>query len=404
MTDTPDGDEGYAPTRAAWIEMLQPELAARVALCSPSPEPARRRLARTNGELTVCERMDRLPPGSTWDLVILEHPVARSEITAACSAVAPGGRVAVVAGNPRSPLRLADRLVGAGTGPSIGSLGRIRRALSSAGLVHHQVFGLLRSSLSTPTIFRTDLPAIADAVLGPALSNTGRGRRVAITSLRGLARRGQAQQVVPAWMLIASVTPLPDDSGTPTGRIGVEANARGAVVLGPGPDGVEKSYPDRRVLEATRTSLDLLAGCGFDLAPRILSQPSPDRLQLSWTGGVDIEGVRMEADELGTWLDRGGHVLGTFQRLTHRQDGTVLVHGDFWLGAMLREGERISGVIDWDDSHFGHPRVDMHTLTALARDRSDFSHATSERLTRCAHAGHERAGGPAEARREENGR
>ncbi len=200
-------------------------------------------------------------------------------------------------------------------------------------------------------------------------------------------------------MVVASDQPLLDRPTTPTGRIGVEHNDQGAVVLGTGPHGVEKFYRDPGHLVATRATLVLLESIHFHLAPVVIAQPAPNRLQLKWTPGQDIDGFKMKPHELRRWLDQAGFVLGTLQRLSYNDaDDTVLVHGDYWLGATLRDGNEISGVIDWDHCHRGSPRTDMLTLTAIASARSDLSATISQRLVEAAHAGHERAGGPASAR------
>ena len=41
----------------------------------------------------------------------------------------------------------------------------------------------------------------------------------------------------------------------------------------------------------------------------------------------------------------------------------VPVHGDFWAGNILREGERLA-VVDWSNYHFGSPLEDLHNFAA----------------------------------------
>ncbi len=385
--------------RAAWAELLDLEGNERVAVFSPDPASIRNRLKNRVAELVTLDAAHT--PESGWDLLILDGPARSTDLDACWSTVRPGGRLVLIADNPHSPLRALNPLLGKPLGTSYGRYARVRSRLEAAGCPNITTFALLRSSQSSPTAFRTDLPQIASIVLSSAMSTAGRGRRGAIALLRSFAQRGRGRELAPAWMLVASDQPLLDRPTTPTGRIGVEHNDQGAVVLGTGPHGVEKFYSDPAHLAATRTTLDLLESIHFDLAPVVIAQPTPNRLQLKWTPGQDIDGFKMKPSELRRWLDRAGFVLGTLQRLSYDEsDGTVLVHGDFWLGATLRDGDEISGVIDWDHCHRGDPRTDMLTLTAIASARSDLSATISQRLVEAAHAGHARAGGPTNARKQ----
>lgn len=38
---------------------------------------------------------------------------------------------------------------------------------------------------------------------------------------------------------------------------------------------------------------------------------------------------------------------------------TALLHGDFWLGNLLWNGNRLSGIIDWEDAMLGDPLADL---------------------------------------------
>ncbi|NNF53256.1 MAG: phosphotransferase [Acidimicrobiales bacterium] len=384
--------------RAAWAELLDLQGNERVAVFSPDPASIRNRLKDRVAELVTLDAAHTSEKG--WDLLILDGPARSTDLKACWSTVRPGGRIVLVVDNPRSPLRALNPLMGKPLGTSYGRYGRVRRRLEAAGCPNVQTFALLRSSQSSPTAFRTDLPAIASIVLSSAMSTAGRGRRTAIALLRSFAKRGRSRGLAPAWMVVASDQPLLDRPTTPTGRIGVEHNDQGAVVLGTGPYGVEKFYRDPAHLAATRATLEMLENIRFRLAPVVIAQPAPNRLQLKWTPGQDIDGFKMRPHELRRWLDRAGFVLGTLQRLSYDESGTVLVHGDFWLGATLRNGDEISGVIDWDHCHRGDPRTDMLTLTAIASARSDLSATISQRLVEAAHAGHARASGPADARRQ----
>ena len=40
-------------------------------------------------------------------------------------------------------------------------------------------------------------------------------------------------------------------------------------------------------------------------------------------------------------------------------NASVLLHGDFWLGNLLWEGDKLSGIIDWEDAMLGDPLGDL---------------------------------------------
>ena len=42
-----------------------------------------------------------------------------------------------------------------------------------------------------------------------------------------------------------------------------------------------------------------------------------------------------------------------------RSNGMVLTHGDFWFGNTLWSGERLTGVVDWDDAQINDPGFDI---------------------------------------------
>lgn len=373
--------------------MLDISSGDRVMLVSDDPDAALRRLAHIGVTPRVGEDLER-----GFDLVVVERPATLDALPKAWAHVRPGGRLVVVTDNGRSPLRWLDGRSGKPIGPAIGSLTQMRSALAGLGAPHTQVFGLLRGSSSSPTVFRTDLPAVSRAVLGAARANSNWLRRSAVDGLSALCSRGWADNVLPAWMIVASDSPLITEAWTPTGRIGVELNERGVVVLGPGPDGVEKFYSDPAARAATISSLRDLDHAGFSAAPRVLAEPSLTSLRLEWIPGRDVDANNAPIDRLEGWLRQAGGLLGDLQRRTTAGDGTVLVHGDLWLGAMVADGDEIVAIIDWDDSHRGDPAADMKTLLAVVRQRSDIADPDRRRLIAATYDGHREAGGPEHAR------
>lgn len=83
----------------------------------------------------------------------------------------------------------------------------------------------------------------------------------------------------------------------------------------------------------------------------------PDRIRRRWPGDP-------VALEVAAWARERD------LRLT--QDHRSVVHGDFWCGNVLRSGQRISGVVDWEHSGWGDPlrdRVRFALSYALYLDR-----------------------------------
>ncbi len=48
-----------------------------------------------------------------------------------------------------------------------------------------------------------------------------------------------------------------------------------------------------------------------------------------------------------------------FARDDIRMNAAVLLHGDFWLGNLLWEGDQLTGIIDWEDAMLGDPLADL---------------------------------------------
>lgn len=42
-----------------------------------------------------------------------------------------------------------------------------------------------------------------------------------------------------------------------------------------------------------------------------------------------------------------------------KRNDSVLLHGDFWPGNLLWEGDRLSGILDWEDAMLGDPMADL---------------------------------------------
>ena len=74
--------------------------------------------------------------------------------------------------------------------------------------------------------------------------------------------------------------------------------------------------------------------------------------------------------ELARWLarweptdgegDAERAAVGALRELAPWRDGPrSLLHGDFWAGNVLMDGDEIVGVVDWEDAALGHPFCDL---------------------------------------------
>jgi aminoglycoside phosphotransferase (APT) family kinase protein len=109
-------------------------------------------------------------------------------------------------------------------------------------------------------------------------------------------------------------------------------------------------------------ALRVLEGCGLDLAPRVVGQPGADRIRHTWLPGHPMRPAGLRREQLRTWVGRAAHTIGIIQRATARHDGTVLVHGDYWLGNLLVDGDEVVAVLDWTRAHWGEPTEDVRHL------------------------------------------
>lgn len=345
------------PASGAWADLLPISSKDEVLYISAHPSaPAVDRLRQRADAVYVVSQADVQPIIHRWPVVVGEHldiESARRVVGASDDS----SMVALVADNQRSPLPGAPR-----SGWTPANLSELQGALGTDAVA----FGLLRSSDVPTTALRMDLPHLSTIVLGPATSGAARARRLGISALSFLAQRGAAARVVPAWLLLRAPS-----REVPSGRIGVAENDQGAVIYGSGPDAVEKVFRNEAEVAAVRRSLSALQAAGLDPGGRIVEQPSPLRLRLEWVPGIVLDASSIDADELARWTTRAAYLLGKIHRSTRRSDGLVLCHGDFWLGAIVVDHSQVRGIIDWTDSRWDDPAVDLDSLTAIARTRDD---------------------------------
>ncbi|MGI9616560.1 MAG: aminoglycoside phosphotransferase family protein [Acidimicrobiales bacterium] len=345
------------PASGAWADLIPISSTDKILYISAHPSArAVERLRERAEAVHLVSPADLDSAVHRSGVVVCEHLDIDSarQIVKACDETT---TVALVADNRISPLRSTGS-----SGWTPLNLAEIRRTLGAETVA----FGLLRSSEIPTTALRTDLPHLGAVVLGPTASGSGKVRRVGIEILSFLARHEAIGPILPAWLALRAPT-----REVPSGRIGVAENDQGAVIFGNGPDAVEKVFRSEAEVAAVRTSLSLLHAAGLDPGGRILAQPSRLRLRLEWVPGTVLDANSIDAVSLALWTERAAHLLGRIHGSTRRIDGSVRCHGDYWLGAVVVDDGLVRGVIDWTDSRWGDPAVDLDTLTSVAHTRDD---------------------------------
>lgn len=321
-----------------------------------------------------------------WDLVICTSGGLRDPSSAAATAaVGPGGRLAMVVSNPRSPLRAVDA---AGTQPRMGiqggSLAAGRSYLFERGFADVRVFGLLRSSAAPVCAFDLAAPEATRAVLEALAVHIGGGRALSLRLLRAMSGRVGISALLPGWLILAAREKLPPEPTRITGKIGNRDSDELKVVRGEPPSVLDKRYAIPAKADAEAEALRTLSHLDPPIAPRLLRRPSPATIWMDWLPGRPLVVDRLGVGELVTWIEQAARVLVRIQRATARPGtGEVLVHGDYWLGNMLTARDGIVGVIDWTDSRWGSPRTDQDFLVDSLSRRGIPAPVLAELRTRC---------------------
>ena len=363
QTELNEADPASPAWSAAWVDLLDGLAGARVLLVSESPGQAAAALAAAGASVTVAEDPFEPRAGEDWDLVALER-VQPDLLLPAADRVSPGGRVALLVDNELSPLRLLDWLLRRPSAyPGVAGPRALRNLVRRAGLRPLQTFGLMRSSAAPVTAFDLAAPAATAAVLAAAAVRLTGPRLGALRLL--LKVEPVRATAVPAWLVVAAP---PDGRREPsrdepiTGRLGYDDSREPKIVRGEPPVALDKHYELLEHAEAEATALEVLTECGFPEAPRVLNRPAPLLVRQSWVAGEPLHPDEMSPDELDAWLRRATSALRRLHDLTRRSDGLVLVHGDFWLGNLLADGNRLTAVVDWTESHWGDGRSDAESL------------------------------------------
>lgn len=79
----------------------------------------------------------------------------------------------------------------------------------------------------------------------------------------------------------------------------------------------------------------------------------------------DLWFLPRQADRLAEYLDAAAatdeRIRNAMRRVMDRvqPNASALLHGDYWLGNVLWQGDELSGIIDWEDAMLGDPLADL---------------------------------------------
>ena len=394
--EIPPGDTALV---VSWVDLVDVTPGDRVLLVDPGHRRALAPLLARTAHVVAVSPSDLddahpgIPtphdPGAGHDLVCLDgvRP-ADARLARLVEQLSPRGRVVQVVDNRLSPLRLADAARGRPRGPAPRAhLSLPLRSLRRTGLEVSQVFGLLRSSASPVTAFDLLSAEGVETTIRATLSHVGGARGVLLRRVARLPPSTVAW-LSPAWLVVAerplsgATTAVVDHHpGRIIGKISNRDSDEFKVVRGDPAHTLEKHYAistPRAEVEA----LTELEEVGFTLAPRVVGLPEERVCRFSWMTGEPLVLERLDDEALVRWTARAARLLARLQQLTRRPDGTVLVHGDYWLGNLLVADDRITGVVDWTRARRGSPEVDRRFLLASVLDHRPDDEPLRRRLER----------------------
>ena len=355
----------------SWVDLLDVDEAQHVLLVG-SPEGAAAQALRALGArlaVTGPASIDGLLSSTPddrigWELVCVDGVgLSATQLRSILTHLAPGGRVAMLLDNRLSPLRILDRRRrGDSPGPRAARFGphRARRSVRRAGLEPAQLFGVVRSTLEPVTAFDLDARTALPAVVGATTSHVSGWRGRALQALASAGRR-PAAWLVPGWVVVGHRPGHEVDANRIVGKIANRDSDEIKLVRGDPPAILEKHYTVVPSGGET-TVLRELESVGFDLAPRALACEREELARFTWLPGRALDVTRLGDDELVRWVTLAARALARLHELTAHDDGTVIVHGDFWLGNLLVDDNAILGIVDWTEGHRGPPDVDRRWL------------------------------------------
>lgn len=357
-----DGADGQVRSDGAWVELLGEVRGRRVVLVDRSGGSAAD-LLRDAGAVVEERSPDALPesaPAQADAVVLAAVALDVRLVRTAASVLGRDGVLLLVAANAASPLAWADRLRRRSTAP-LERLSSLRALAADAGLPSRAEYGLLRSVQVSSTMFALQhRKAAARVVAGSNTLNTGLRRRL-VDLLRSGVERGHAVRLVAGVAVLCSARPLAFEPLT--GRIGVLGSDEVKLLYGDPPCYVDKVYASERTATAEADALEAVGRAWPGLAPTLLDRRSPLRNRISWLPGRTLTVNRLTPEEGARWVLDAARVLGELHgRLGTDPDRPGILHGDYWLGNLLVDQERVVGVIDWTDASLGDPAVDLRFL------------------------------------------
>jgi hypothetical protein len=288
----------------------------------------------------------------------------------AASALAPGGRIVLLADVRTSPLRLADRLSGRRSRRGSTSLTVVRRAAADAGLEVDQCFGLLRSSEQVGAAFDLGCPAVGRLVLGETAVRSEGLRRRALGLLAHAAATPLGCRLVPSLLVVLHRIGAAPVAERRTGLLALNPDKQRLVLMGEPPHSGEKYY--RSSADAAREADALRRLDRSPLVPRLLGRPTPHHVSFAWLPGHVLPVRQLAAAELVAWTARAASALATVHAAVEGEPS--FTHGDFWLGNLLVDGEHVTGVIDWTECVDGEPAADLtYLVESLIKVRPDLA-------------------------------
>lgn len=369
-----------------WVDLIDVRAGERVLLIDSGDRRAETSLLAARGLVTTATpRTWRREAGRPFDLICLDGVgIPPDDSLRQMRDLLPSdGRLVLSLDNRASPLRTVDRRrnrsdtspAGAGVG-----LTHALRSLSRADLQVRQRFVLLRSSASPATAFDQMSPSSVQAVATATLSHVGglRGRLVA-----ALPRMPSTliDRLAPAWLVIADRGVGGPDPDRIIGKVANRDSEEVKLIRGDPPNVLERCYL-RRTPETAAEVAALTAAekAGFSLAPRLVGTSQESRVAVTYLTGTPLVAAALSDAEVLHWIGRAARALGTLQQSTREADGTVLVHGDLWLGNLLVTGAEITGIVDWTSARRGGPEVDQRFLIESLEHHREVSDALRERI------------------------
>lgn len=319
---------------------------------------------------------DRAVGTAPWDAIVVgDDPgwgtdALRERLRAALGEARPDAPVLVVADNRWSPLRAVDRLTGKGAGTSV-SRRTILADLRSLDLVVEREYGLLRSTLSPAAVFDLDARRAARAALRGASPRMGGLRRRLTDALAASARwRRPVGWLMPGWALVAGrsdqITTRRSHGAVVTARVATVDADESKLLFGEPPQAMEKRYETPEKADAEAMALEVMGDALPGVAPRLIDRPGPRRVRMEWLTGQPVAPLSMSSTAVESWLVEAARLLARIHEATRTPDGTVLVHGDYWLGNLLTDGAEVTGVVDWVDARWGSDDDDrLHLVDYL---------------------------------------